>query len=166
MGVFDCPDCGGTVSDRAAACPHCGAPVRAGVRVSAQAMINLHPRAEVCLTCHSVVSPVKEARGPAWVGWVLLPFYLLPGIVYFAWRSRTRRDVCPRCGGDALVPTTSVRGTEIISAASELIAPAAGHLDTCPSCLLPVNFPAGRRTLKCPYCTTNLTLTDSGIETD
>lgn len=27
MGLKTCPDCGGDVSDRAAACPHCGAPM-------------------------------------------------------------------------------------------------------------------------------------------
>lgn len=27
MGLSTCPDCGGNVSDRASACPHCGAPM-------------------------------------------------------------------------------------------------------------------------------------------
>lgn len=27
MGLSKCPDCGGNVSTRATACPHCGAPV-------------------------------------------------------------------------------------------------------------------------------------------
>ncbi len=27
MGLHTCPDCGGDVSDRASACPHCGAPM-------------------------------------------------------------------------------------------------------------------------------------------
>ena len=29
MGLITCPDCGGMVSDRAAACPHCGCPAEA-----------------------------------------------------------------------------------------------------------------------------------------
>ena len=29
MGLIACPDCGNMVSDRAAACPHCGCPADA-----------------------------------------------------------------------------------------------------------------------------------------
>jgi LSD1 subclass zinc finger protein len=166
MSVFTCADCGGTVSKRAAACPHCGAP-------AAGALPRLHPAApdgggDVCLTCYSVVHAKRETKGPAWIGWVLLPFYLLPGILYFVWRSRSQRAVCPRCGSEALVPATSARAIEIISGtAAAKISSGGGRIETCPSCLLPVNFPAGARRVPCPHCTTNLTLTDTGsIETD
>ena len=30
MALFRCSECGGTVSDRAASCPHCGAPTASG----------------------------------------------------------------------------------------------------------------------------------------
>ncbi len=132
----------------------------------AEAILPTAPNAEVCLTCHSVVVAKREPAGPAWVGWVLLPFYLLPGILYFVWRSRSRRPVCPRCDGTVLVPALSARGNEILAAAAAALPPSSGHRD-CPSCMLPVIFPAGRRTIPCPHCTTNLTLTESGrIETD
>ena len=32
MSLIDCPECDGTVSNLASACPHCGFPVSAGIR--------------------------------------------------------------------------------------------------------------------------------------
>ena len=37
MGLITCPDCGGMVSDRAAACPHCGCPAEAFFETREQA---------------------------------------------------------------------------------------------------------------------------------
>lgn len=33
MALIDCPECGGQVSDRAPACPHCGVPIADGVGI-------------------------------------------------------------------------------------------------------------------------------------
>jgi DNA-directed RNA polymerase subunit RPC12/RpoP len=130
-------------------------------------MLSIDPSLDVCVTCHSLVKPERVAKGPAWIGWVLLPFYLLPGILYFAWRARTKHMACPRCGGETLVPATSTRGTEIMALANAAIPESTARLEICPSCMLPVSFPLGRNTISCPHCTTKLTLTAPGrIETD
>ncbi len=42
-------------------------------------------------------SPKKVARGNALVGIILLLFFLLPGILYFMFKSGYRY-ICPQCG--------------------------------------------------------------------
>ncbi len=41
--------------------------------------------------------PKKEARGSTTVGCLLCLFFLLPGILYFIFKSGNRY-ICPKCG--------------------------------------------------------------------
>lgn len=47
--------------------------------------------------CGYVGKPKKTSRGSLIVGFVLLLFFLLPGILYFMLKSGYRYS-CPRCG--------------------------------------------------------------------
>ena len=48
--------------------------------------------------------------------------FLVPGLIYSAWRISKRHDVCPSCGGADLVPLGSPRGKEL-AASAEYSAP-------------------------------------------
>ena len=58
MALVECKECGGKVSDKAAACPHCGSPVRQSL--SGQEM------GERGIASADAGTPVKaqEAQGP------------------------------------------------------------------------------------------------------
>ncbi|MDH0049649.1 hypothetical protein [Comamonas terrigena] len=57
MAIFNCPECQGTVSDKAPACPHCGAPIPA----PAEATKADAPEAK---------APPAAAKGPVY--WILM----------------------------------------------------------------------------------------------
>lgn len=62
------------------------------------------PRLSVCTSCgyHGVAD--WQSRGSVWLGLVLLLFYVIPGVLYFWWRSTTTRPVCPACGQATVIP--------------------------------------------------------------
>lgn len=169
MGVTMCVDCGGVVSDRASTCPHCGAPAtpksmtsRVREALIPQAAIHVDPASEVCVSCQSVVHAKMEARGPAWIGWLLLLGYFVPGVIYFIWRSKTKQKVCPKCGSNALVPGSSQRAMEIVSGAATPKPVASGRNEMCPACMLPLVFPYDADKVQCPHCTSIIARTPSG----
>ena len=65
--TIDCPDCGGTVSQRAVACPHCGAPMGSTVM-------------------QELRKPPPARSFPGLV-WVLLALILFCGFPYFTCRE-------------------------------------------------------------------------------
>ncbi|VEB35523.1 Uncharacterised protein [Legionella cherrii] len=49
------------------------------------------------VNCGYIGKPKKEARGSIIVGLILCMFFLLPGVLYFLFRSGYRYS-CPNCG--------------------------------------------------------------------
>lgn len=60
-----------------------------------------------CTACGTVAKPAKKTPGSFLVELVLWLFFLLPGLVYSLWRLSNKKKVCPACGSEVLVPTTS-----------------------------------------------------------
>ena len=75
------------------------------------------PRQEMmCTRCLTVAAPKKQVRGSfvmELAAWCLL---LIPGIIYSFWRLTTKQLVCPACGSAELIPPSSPRATELLSA--------------------------------------------------
>ena len=61
------------------------------------------PRTWLCTYCGTETAH-PEAPGSPWVGAALLLPFIVPGLVYFAWRLTTRRQRCPICGHAQLIP--------------------------------------------------------------
>ena len=68
----------------------------------------------VCLECESVVTPKMKMPGSWAVELVLWLFFIIPGLIYSAWRGSARKRVCPECGSDRLVPVSSVAGRRMM----------------------------------------------------
>jgi predicted RNA-binding Zn-ribbon protein involved in translation (DUF1610 family) len=124
--------------------------------------IHVDPASEVCLSCQSVVTAKMEARGPAWIGWVLLLGYFVPGVIYFIWRRKTKQPVCPKCGSNALVPGSSPRALEILAASNAPKPVTGGRNEMCPACMLPLVFPYDAEKVRCPHCTSIIARSASG----
>src|SRR5579862_1172054 len=66
MGVIPCPDCGGTVSELAPACPHCGRPFPQNVSVAPvtpPAPAPVRNGDAMCPHCGRMVTPVVTSVG-------------------------------------------------------------------------------------------------------
>jgi ribosomal protein S27AE len=99
-------------------CPHCGMDtilfVQPPKKVSAAPPLD--PRARYCSRCGSVAIPVAHTKGSFLIELLLWLCFLLPGIIYSAWRLNTRSQVCPKCGSSEIIPADSPRAKEIMHA--------------------------------------------------
>lgn len=69
----------------------------------------------ICAECGTTDIPRMKARGSGWVTFVLLLFFVIPGLIHFAWRMTHWRRECPACGSDRIVPVDSPRGRDLRS---------------------------------------------------
>jgi hypothetical protein len=63
----------------------------------------LPPRSWICTYC-GTDTPNPTRPGSNWVAAALACAFVVPGVVYLAWRYSTRRLVCPICGHAQLIP--------------------------------------------------------------
>lgn len=68
----------------------------------------------VCSRCGSVTPGVQDAPGSILLGVVLVFLAMIPGILFFIWRSAKTETVCTECGSSELVPTDSPRGKRLL----------------------------------------------------
>ena len=108
----ECPRCAYLLSEAEIAgrdsllCPRCHTRVRSWARAQI-----------VCTRCYYSGPATEVSRGNAIVGCLLLFFFIVPGIIYFAWAATEPvRVPCPRCGSPETVPLHSARGRQIIAA--------------------------------------------------
>lgn len=97
-----CPFCSEHILASAKKCKHCGEflenrnPVNTSV---ATPLIIRTPGDIICPnpSCRYVGPPLKVARGSILLGFILLLFFILPGILYFIFMQGYRYN-CPKCG--------------------------------------------------------------------
>jgi len=65
------------------------------------------PIMRYCTACGSTGVPLVRDQGSDVVFVLLILFFLIPGIIYAAWRSSTRQLICPRCGHASMIPLDS-----------------------------------------------------------
>jgi hypothetical protein len=75
----------------------------------------LPPLPQYCTACGTTDLPIFRCKGSGLITFLLLLFFLLPGILYAMWRSTTRHAVCPRCGSSAVIPLDSPRAKAALS---------------------------------------------------
>jgi DNA-directed RNA polymerase subunit RPC12/RpoP len=63
MAVFDCPDCGGKVSELAPSCPHCGRPFADEIPSDPSTVQPQQAAGAKCPKCGKIVTPVVTSVG-------------------------------------------------------------------------------------------------------
>lgn len=81
---------------------------------------------DVCLRCGSVDGARQVRRGSLVVEVLLWLMWLLPGLIYTAWRWSTLHAVCVCCGAAELVPVDSPRGRQLMRDHHPHVGPPAG----------------------------------------
>ncbi|RFC36640.1 MAG: HD-like signal output (HDOD) domain, no enzymatic activity [Candidatus Nitrotoga sp. SPKER] len=79
----------------------------------------------LCTSCAYVGKMKTILKGNAKTGIILWFFFLIPGLIYSIWRSRSRHEVCPICNQTTIIPADSPKAKQIIrenQAAKTLIA--------------------------------------------
>jgi len=97
-----CPFCSELILATAKKCKHCGEFLDRSKSQNPQGVVQPghHKRSDmICPNprCGYVGRPRKVARGSMIVGFVLLCFLVVPGLLYFMFK-RGHRYLCPRCG--------------------------------------------------------------------
>lgn len=70
----------------------------------------------VCRDCGSKGGGKRVTPGNILIELLLWCFFLLPGLLYSAWRVTARRTVCIVCGSPNLIPVDSPIGRQIAAA--------------------------------------------------
>ena len=71
MALFECPECGGKVSDKATLCPHCGCPIeqpQSHGKVCPECGAKVEESAMLCPICSFPFSHIKGAGKSVFVG--------------------------------------------------------------------------------------------------
>lgn len=66
----------------------------------------------VCTQCGSLTNGKQTTPGSIFIEIVLWLCFLIPGLIYSAWRMQSRRRECDQCGG-ALIPANTPRARQI-----------------------------------------------------
>ncbi len=61
------------------------------------------PNSHLCTFCGAETSAPRRP-GSAWIGAALAIPFIVPGLVYLAWRFTTDRKLCPICSHNRLIP--------------------------------------------------------------
>ncbi len=67
----------------------------------------------MCTNCGYIGYPKKRVRGSFLMEVVLWLCFLVPGILYSIWRLASKRDVCPQCGAENMIPENSAAATAL-----------------------------------------------------
>lgn len=68
---------------------------------------------KICSNCGSIGRPKKVIVGSPVIEIMLWLCFLIPGILYSAWRGSAGPRVCRRCGAPNMVPLNSPMGKQI-----------------------------------------------------
>ena len=77
-------------------------------------MLFYHPK-KLCTHCFEEVKPKSKAPGNIAIEFVLWCLFIIPGLIYSLWRISNKKDVCPLCDHDDLVPPESKRGQYVMA---------------------------------------------------
>jgi predicted RNA-binding Zn-ribbon protein involved in translation (DUF1610 family) len=97
-----CPYCAEEILVDAKKCKHCGEVLNTKMIPN---LGGLKPRTFgtvvtkiICPNCGYEGKPKTKVEGAMFVEFLLLLFFIIPGLIYSAWRSSTKHYVCPKCG--------------------------------------------------------------------
>ena len=75
------------------------------------------PPTHICTKCRSTSRPKTVMPGSPPIELLLYMFFILPGMLYSAWRHKARRaDRCAACASDAMIPLDTPEGERLFTA--------------------------------------------------
>lgn len=69
----------------------------------------------ICANCKTVGRAQYRQQGNFMVELMLWLFFIIPGLIYSAWRGSKKIRCCKACGSETLVPLDTPRGRELQS---------------------------------------------------
>lgn len=96
------------------------------VKVSKHLVSGVSVPARICRDCGTKGAGKRVTPGNILIELLLWCFFLIPGLLYSAWRMTARRTVCGVCGSSNLIPLDSPIGRQID--AGGLVQPTPPHL--------------------------------------
>lgn len=94
MALISCTECMKEISDKAAACPNCGNPIK---QITAESKIV--PGDRKCMKCGytgQMKTWLSNYNAPQFIALILLFFYIIPGLIFIA--LSWGKHKCPKCG--------------------------------------------------------------------
>ena len=79
----------------------------------------------LCTVCGYQGKPKLKTKGSIGVELILWLFLIIPGLIYSVWQRTNRYMCCPVCGSGNMIPLTSPRAKQILSASRESLSTAA-----------------------------------------
>jgi len=73
-----------------------------------------HVPDKICTTCGFVGKPIRKLQGSGLVELLLWLFFLIPGLIYSAWRGSGGVNSCPSCGNRTMIPLDSPMGQKFL----------------------------------------------------
>lgn len=67
----------------------------------------------ICERCGAQGKATRRTKGSMLIEIVLWLCFLLPGLIYSAWRLNSRQDVCGKCGSAEVLPIDSPKGRQL-----------------------------------------------------
>lgn len=94
---------------------------RSSVRTNNQVtnVIRVKQKQFVCTECQTVGRKVRITNGYWIVKVILFCFGIIPGIAYASWQESTKKDVCPGCKKDSMIPADTPRGKKLLEEAEQ-----------------------------------------------
>jgi len=78
----------------------------------------------ICEKCGFIGQPRQFEKLPPIGGCLLLFLFIIPGIIYFMFKSSSDWWGCPSCQAPNMIPVTSFRGGELLTARGMTVPPA------------------------------------------
>lgn len=67
----------------------------------------------ICERCGEQGKPKRRTKGSMVIEIILWLCFLLPGLIYSAWRLNSRQNVCSQCGSEDVIPVNSPKGKKL-----------------------------------------------------
>lgn len=68
----------------------------------------------ICRNCGYQGQGETPLKGSGWITFILLLFYIVPGIIYMFWRRTGKQERCPNCKSINVLPSSSEFAQTII----------------------------------------------------
>jgi predicted Zn finger-like uncharacterized protein len=70
---------------------------------------------QICTNCGTIGKPMRQVQGQFAVEVLLWCLFIVPGLIYSAWRYMGKSNRCPVCEQESMIPLDSPRGRQLFA---------------------------------------------------